>query len=546
MNYVNSFNLLGLEARQRPCLTGNGEPTIESTIGDLYQDINTGVLYKYVLKNEVHKWEKVIEDAPTIAVSDNIIVIDDMSSVKQKLNVQLTSDTVTDFSSVKLFTADKNLINPQDVDENGLSNYFVTFEHNNDGTVTCTSKRTIQTVVTFYATVAPGTYTFSSPKQDEIDKWFMYTSTDNGETWGSAWIVDVSTNSVTRTFTEYYKLKFACYIPANSTITLQVQLEQGNTVTDFKPYNGSTYNSHSNGLIQDVDSISPYMMMYTDTANVIINTEYKTIDDTEKKIQQSIETITKYVDDSVNTIYNNIRSKSKVAGKKMAIIGDSISHGTGSVFLSDGSTTQTSGDNLLTAKNQAWWQLVKDRYGIADDVINNSAIGACYTLDGSVSNPRFSTYLNTTNLPSDLDIIMVFGGTNDWSQNRTLGNYEDAASTENNIAFYPAVKGVLEYLTLNFPETQIIFLTPIQRYTTDAKNSAMKEYVNAIKTLCADYGIPVCDIFSNSKMHMMHETFRATYCPDGTHPNAEGTKRYVENGIFPFLDQLWLYTEIPE
>lgn len=48
MNYINSFNLLGVEARQRPCLLGNGAPgaTLTATIGELYMDTNSGVIYK--------------------------------------------------------------------------------------------------------------------------------------------------------------------------------------------------------------------------------------------------------------------------------------------------------------------------------------------------------------------------------------------------------------------------------------------------------------------------------------------------------------------
>lgn len=48
MNYVEKFNLLGVEVRQRPTLTGSGAPgsDLEATIGELYMDKDTGEFYK--------------------------------------------------------------------------------------------------------------------------------------------------------------------------------------------------------------------------------------------------------------------------------------------------------------------------------------------------------------------------------------------------------------------------------------------------------------------------------------------------------------------
>lgn len=64
-NYVNSFNLFGIEARQKPTLTGKGAPTSATagTVGELYMDAETGKLYKCVSENEgVYAWEKMYEE----------------------------------------------------------------------------------------------------------------------------------------------------------------------------------------------------------------------------------------------------------------------------------------------------------------------------------------------------------------------------------------------------------------------------------------------------------------------------------------------------
>ena len=97
-------------------------------------------------------------------------------------------------------------------------------------------------------------------------------------------------------------------------------------------------------------------------------------------------------------------------------------------------------------------------------------------------------------------------------------------------------------------DKQIIVVTPLQRYgnafnPADTNGKHLRDFVNALKTICADYGVPCVDLYSNSKFHMNDAEFRKVYVPDGTHPNAIGTDRYVENGIFPTLDRLWLYRD---
>jgi hypothetical protein len=50
MNFVKSFNLLGVEAQQIPCITGEGAPTTttEGAVGCLYMDTTNGAVYKCI------------------------------------------------------------------------------------------------------------------------------------------------------------------------------------------------------------------------------------------------------------------------------------------------------------------------------------------------------------------------------------------------------------------------------------------------------------------------------------------------------------------
>ena len=63
MNYVDSFNLFGVEAAQIPCIKGAGAPTTntEGAVGCLYMNINDGELYKCTAVSDgVYTWRTLV------------------------------------------------------------------------------------------------------------------------------------------------------------------------------------------------------------------------------------------------------------------------------------------------------------------------------------------------------------------------------------------------------------------------------------------------------------------------------------------------------
>lgn len=79
MNYVESFNLFGVEAMQIPCITGVGAPTIHiaGVPGCFYMDKSNGTIYKCVADpNGGYIWKKETK------IDDNKIGADTWSSQK--------------------------------------------------------------------------------------------------------------------------------------------------------------------------------------------------------------------------------------------------------------------------------------------------------------------------------------------------------------------------------------------------------------------------------------------------------------------------------
>jgi hypothetical protein len=64
MNYVKSLNLLGIEAKEIPSITGEGipSPSLVAAVGCLYMDINTGLLYKCTaITDNLSVWKSVCD-----------------------------------------------------------------------------------------------------------------------------------------------------------------------------------------------------------------------------------------------------------------------------------------------------------------------------------------------------------------------------------------------------------------------------------------------------------------------------------------------------
>ena len=61
MNYVESFNLFGVDAKQIPSILGSGAPTndTEGAVGCFYMDTDTGTVYKCTAaESGVYTWEE--------------------------------------------------------------------------------------------------------------------------------------------------------------------------------------------------------------------------------------------------------------------------------------------------------------------------------------------------------------------------------------------------------------------------------------------------------------------------------------------------------
>lgn len=218
----------------------------------------------------------------------------------------------------------------------------------------------------------------------------------------------------------------------------------------------------------------------------------------------------------------------ELKGKKINFLGDSITEGAG-----------TSGPNAV------YHSLIKEKYGLKE--ARNYGIGgtriARQTEITSLVRDR-DFILRAGTMEKDADVVVVFGGTNDFGNGQaelgSIDNYDKRT-------FYGALHTLIQELIKDYYDKEIVFITPLHRYNEVSCHGTwkpdgvtqhpLKDYVYAVKEVCEHYSVPVLDLFAAGELIGNTPEWYLKYMPDGLHPNDEGHKILAEK-LGKFLENL--------
>ena len=217
------------------------------------------------------------------------------------------------------------------------------------------------------------------------------------------------------------------------------------------------------------------------------------------------------------------------------------------MFLNSGKKFATIGDSIA---NRGWWQeyvcaLTNMTY------TNYSAGGTAITKINTSDSDYFGA--RVPNMANDFDVIIVWGGVNDFLLNAELGEMGDTT----NGTFYGAVNNLCEALISKYKEAKIGFCTttPIASLATqqaqnlpfgggdqpNTKGYYLSQYMDAIKEVCAEHSIPVLDLYKESGFNQQNIDVMTSYKnetgPDGLHPSHKGFK-LIANKSAMFIGNL--------
>lgn len=215
----------------------------------------------------------------------------------------------------------------------------------------------------------------------------------------------------------------------------------------------------------------------------------------------------------------------ELIGKKVNFLGDSITYGVGA-----------------STEDKSYINVLKESAGLA--CARNYGISGTRIARQQKLNPKtmhWDLYAFTerfAQMEDDADIIVVFGGTNDWGH----GDAAFGTDADRNMdTFCGALHYLICGLIEKYPAAVICFVTPLHRegdtIPNNSNNLSLKAYVDKIKETAEMYSIPVIDLFATAGFHPDIPVQKELFCPDGVHPNDAGHARVAQR-IENFLRRL--------
>lgn len=213
----------------------------------------------------------------------------------------------------------------------------------------------------------------------------------------------------------------------------------------------------------------------------------------------------------------------ELKGKKINFLGDSITEGVG-----------TSGPD------KTYHALLKTRVGLSE-ARNYGKSGTKIARLPVITDDPFDKDFNlrAPDMDKDADIVVVFGGTNDYGHATIpLGSLEN----QDIETFYGGVHNLCQYLIKEYTGKTIVFMTPIHRMEEKAfswsnRSCDLVHFIRAIREVCEYYSIPVLDMYKESGMYGNMQVWCDKYMPDGLHPNDLGHE-IMAHKLQKFLENL--------
>ena len=216
-------------------------------------------------------------------------------------------------------------------------------------------------------------------------------------------------------------------------------------------------------------------------------------------------------------------------GKILNVLGDSITEGA--------NATEFSRAYHQILKNLGGFSQV-NAYGIGGTRIAKQTV----LLDGE--RPENCFLVRAENMQKNADIVLVFGGTNDYGHgDAPLG----AIGDETDSTFCGACKILFSKLRALYPTACIIVILPLRRFNEDnpygengnkeIPSGTLGEYSSSLKEIAEEFSFPICDLREDVLLNPNDKELNEKYFGDGLHPNDAGHQILAER-LFEFIENL--------
>ena len=231
---------------------------------------------------------------------------------------------------------------------------------------------------------------------------------------------------------------------------------------------------------------------------------------------------------------NQLPIKSVLKGKSIACCGDSI---------------MESRLGEASYNGGGWSKIIADKNNMSVNNVAKSGSTICNYYDNNVLVENMTIYKQLETLNNEYDYIILDGGVNDFSVNKTLGNMLNLYQYSNNASSYnkETILGALEYICMKLNTTHHnskygwVFNHKI--YVDNEVNGNMLSWLdfkNKMKEVFKKWGIPFIDLEELVPPLNYISNLKAEYTcnSDGWHPNEEGYRKFYCDKIEAWLESL--------
>lgn len=197
----------------------------------------------------------VLENAECLkgSLSGEVVAASDVSPIEHNLKVNLTSNTITDFTGVEVSRCGKNLATINKVDF-PFSGYKTVWEGKITGDFVVSWKHNLTDI---------------GNTSSGLLRWHFADGTNDVS---NAIGHNILYKKINGTIT---KIEVLNWCDAKGGSVYDIQLEVGTTQTDFEPFiEPQTAAADENGIVEGLTSVSPNLTLTTDTSGVSINCNY--------------------------------------------------------------------------------------------------------------------------------------------------------------------------------------------------------------------------------------------------------------------------------
>ena len=164
---------------------------------------------------------------------------------------------------------------------------------------------------------------------------------------------------------------------------------------------------------------------------------------------------------------------------------------------------------------------------VGADTVRNYGIGGTRIARQSGPDTHGVAFVDRyTEMADDADLVLVFGGTNDYGHgDAPFGTMDDRTPETFCGACHLLFAGLIE----KYPTTPIVVMTPIQRLDGNVPSGntglPLVAYADKIREIAGFYALPVLDLYRCSGICPDLPVQQQRFCPDGLHPNNDGAAR---------------------